>query len=129
MGLLGKKDRDEETAPDTSTQRKHRDVNPPERRQDEVTLPAKQAPMHLNRETAQDPDQAVNPHNEALAQRPVEDANERLRDAELAEKDSPLSKLEAWKQRTFLGGPRDADWQEFDELIAEIRAPKSRARK
>lgn len=100
-----------------------KDAPPPE-------TPAKQAPMRLNKETV-DPEAEINPHNEALAQRPVEDAEQKLNDAEEYLKGTHLGKLQAWKQRVFLGGPRSGDWDEFDQLINEGRetiAPKRRAK-
>lgn len=94
-----------------------------------VVGPTKQAPMHLNPETAHDPDQDVNPHNEALAQRPQPDANERLRDAELAEQNTTRGRLKAWRNRNFLGGPSSAAWEEFDQLIDELDRPDDAARR
>lgn len=96
-----------------------RDAPPPD-------VPAKQAPMRLNKETA-DPQAEINPHNEALAQHPVENAEQKLNEAEEYLKDTHLGRLQAWKQRVFLGGPRSGDWDEFDQLINEGKetvAPK-----
>lgn len=31
-----------------------------------------------------------------------------------------LERLRAWKRRVYLGGPRGADWEEFDQIVAGI---------
>lgn len=76
--------------------------------------------MRLNRETA-GPASLINPHNEALAQWPLEDAEKKLNEAEtfLSGESGHLSKLAAWKQKYFLGGPSSAGWEEFDDLVAD----------
>ena len=81
--------------------------------------PAKQAPLMPNRETANEPDQAINPHNEALGQRPFENAEQKLNEADEWFRTTHVGKLAEWKRRVFLGGPKSSDWEEFDTLIDE----------
>lgn len=90
--------------------------------------PAKQPDLgvNLNRETVDDA-AFVNPHNEAFGQRPSEDANQKLREAEERFESPEVQKLYAWGQRTRLGGPRQGDWEEFDALVKE--RPTGKAKK
>lgn len=76
--------------------------------------------MRFNKETV-GPATLINPHNEALAQWPLADAEKRLNEAEkfLGEKLGPGGKFLVWKQKYFLGGPTSAGWEEFDDLVAE----------
>lgn len=79
----------------------------------------RQAPLAPNRETANEPDQRINPHNTALGQRPMEGAEQKLNEAEAWLRDTHLGKLQEWKRRVFLGGPKSADWEEFDDFVDE----------
>jgi hypothetical protein len=79
----------------------------------------KQAPLLPNRETANEPDQSINPHNTALGQRPMEGAEQKIAEAEEWLRDSHLGRLQEWKRRVFLGGPKSADWDEFDAFVEE----------
>lgn len=97
------------------------DVPPPE-------TPAKQAPLLPNRENAHEADQQVNPHNEALGQRPIVDAEQKLNEAEEWFRTTHVGRLAEWKRRVFLGGPKGADWEEFDSLIDEGKKDVSQRR-
>lgn len=97
------------------------DVPPP-------AAPAKQAPLLPNRENAHEPDQQVNPHNEAIGQRPMENAEQKLTEAEEWFRTTHVGKLAEWKRRVFLGGPKGADWEEFDTLIDEGKHDVSQRR-
>lgn len=99
-------------ADNTTTEGTKGDAPPPEN-------PPQQAPMRLNKETA-DPEALINPHNEALAQRPVENAEQKMNAAEeFLRKGTHLGRLQDWKQRVFLGGPRQGEWEEFDQIIQD----------
>lgn len=65
-------------------------------------------------------DGSVNPHNEAMAQKPVATPLDRTQSED---DNSPHAKFRAWQKRVRLGGPTPADWEEFETLTG-ARQPR-----
>lgn len=65
-------------------------------------------------------DGSVNPHNEAMAQKPVATPLDRT---QTEDDNSPHAKFRAWQKRVRLGGPTPADWEEFETLTG-ARQPR-----
>jgi hypothetical protein len=67
-------------------------------------------------------DGSVNPHNEAMAQKPVaiplDQTGDNTRSTGSAEGDLK-DKFRAWGRRLRLGGPNSADWEEFERLTGD----------
>src|ERR1044071_1888618 len=64
-------------------------------------------------------DDSVNPHNEAMAQKPVAVPKGRTHDPrsdKLSTTDDLKSAFRDWGKKLRLGGPSSADWERFEEL-------------
>lgn len=71
-------------------------------------------------------DDSVNPHNEAMAQKPVAVPKDRTHDPrsdKLSTTDDLKSAFRDWGKKLRLGGPSSADWERFEELTGD-RQPR-----
>jgi hypothetical protein len=66
-------------------------------------------------------DGSVNPHNEAMAQKPVAIPLNQTEDQQHATGSTGdlKAKFRAWGRRLRLGGPSGADWEEFERLTGD----------
>lgn len=65
-------------------------------------------------------DGSVNPHNEAMAQKPV--AIPLDRQADTGKDGDQMDKFRQWMRRNRLGGPSGAAWEEFEVMLGDRRA-------
>lgn len=75
-------------------------------------------------------DDSVNPHNEAMAQKPVAVPKDRTQDPradKLSTTDDLKGAFREWGKRLRLGGPSSADWERFEELTGD-RQPRPQDR-
>ena len=73
-------------------------------------------------------DGSVNPHNEAMAQKPVAVPLDRDARAQEAAQGDWKSKLREWKRRHQLGGPTSGGWEELDVILGDRQDPAERLR-